>query len=327
MHWLARNPELRADPTRLLSGARSVVSLLVPYFTSLPAPGAGWTGRVSRYAWGADYHHVVGRRLRRFIGALRELVPQAHSLAAVDSKPLLEKEWAESAGLGWIGKHTNLITTDAGSWFFLAEVVTDIALDPDEGPHRDRCGSCTACIDSCPTGAIVAPRVLDARRCISYLTIEHAGPIPRELRAELGSWIFGCDVCQDRCPWNRFARAVTEPRFRWNPALFPSEPAALLRLDEKSFAERLAGSALRRAGRDGLLRNVCISLGNERNGAAVPALVGALADASALVRAHAAWALGRCGGREARAALAQRSRHEDDPTVREEIDAALTPES
>ncbi len=323
MRWLARNPRVRADPTRLLPGARSVISLLFSYLPSLPAEDSRWAGRISRYAWGVDYHGLIGRRLRRVIDALQEIAPGARAVAAVDSKPLLEKEWAERAGVGWIGKHTNLITTDAGSWFFLAEIVTDVALEPDEGPHPDRCGSCTACLDACPTGAIVAPRVLDARRCISYLTIEHHGAIPRELRPALGRWIFGCDVCQECCPWNRFARPTAEPRFQGNPALLSDEPAHWLALDERKFAERFRGSPLRRAGRDGLLRNVCISLGNERDGASVPALVGALADSSALVRAHAAWALGRCGGREARAALARRGSSESDPAVREEIDAAL----
>ena len=304
MTWMAREPERRADPRRVLPGARSVVTLLTHYPTEPEGPSRAWVGRVSRYAWGADYHNVLGRRLRKLARFLRTAVPGAGVVPAVDSKPVLEKEAAERAGLGWIGKHTNLITTDRGSWFFLSELVTDIALPVDATAHPDRCGKCRACLDACPTGAIVAPYVVDARLCISYLTIELKGPIPRELRPDVGEWIFGCDVCQDVCPWNRFAVPVTDPRFRLDEARFDGDLGGFLRLDEADFRERFRGSPVKRAGRDGFVRNVCVALGNRGRVEDVSTLARALAhDPSPLVRGHAAWALGRIGGNEAGRAL------------------------
>ncbi len=324
MAWMARETDRRTDAARFLPGARTVVALLTAYATEPPEEARPWVGRVSRYAWGADYHGVLLRRTRRLARFLRAAAPGATVATAVDSRPVLEKEWAERAGLGWIGKHTNLITRDAGSWFFVSEMVTDLALPARDVPPRDGCGRCTACLDACPTGAIVAPFTLDARRCISYLTIELEGPIDRELRPLVGEWIFGCDICQDVCPWNRFAVAAHESRFAFDAARFGSSLAELLRLDEAAFARRFHGSAVRRAGRDGLLRNVCVALGNRRDPADVPALARALrGDPAGLVRGHAAWALGRIGGAGARAALADARATERDPFAAAEIADAL----
>ncbi|MGH2569845.1 MAG: tRNA epoxyqueuosine(34) reductase QueG, partial [bacterium] len=294
MRWMARGRERRTDPGKLLPGARTVVTLLTFYGTSPAGEAARWAGRVSRYAWGVDYHNLLRRRMRKLVRAIDEAAPGSRTVTAVDYRPILEKEWAERAGLGWIGKHTNLITEDRGSWFFLSELVTDLDLAEGEKPHAERCGKCTKCIEACPTGAIVAPWVVDARRCISYLTIELKGPIPLELRPLVGEWIFGCDVCQDVCPWNRFAVPVTEPRFQLDEGKFRGELTDFLGLDEETFRKRFEGSPVRRAGRDGFLRNVCVALGNRGERGALPALrATAEGDPSALVREHARWAIER----------------------------------
>lgn len=290
MGWIEREPDRRTDPRRILPGALTVVSLLTFYYSE-PSGEPPEPGRVSRYAWGRDYHNVLGRRLKKLCRALQEAAPGARTAAAVDHRPILEKEWAERAGLGWIGKHSNLITTDAGSWFFLSEIITDLELPPDEGPHAERCGKCTDCLTACPTGAIVAPYQVDARRCISYLTIELRGPIPVELRPLVGEWIFGCDVCQDVCPWNRFAVPVTDPAFQKNDKRWNGSAEEFLSLTEEQFRQRFEGSPVMRAGRDGFLRNVCVALGNRGAAAALPALRKALEDDSDLVREHAAWAI------------------------------------
>jgi epoxyqueuosine reductase len=319
MAWMARDPGRRADPRRVLPGARSVVALLTFHPPDAPP---GQPGRVSRYAGGRDYHNVIGRRLRKLVRAVEELAPGSRAVTAVDHRPVLEKEWAERAGLGWIGKHTNLITEDRGSWLFLSELVTDLALPPDAGPHPPRCGSCADCLHACPTGAIVAPHEVDARRCISYLTIELRGAIPRELRPLVGEWIFGCDVCQEVCPWNRFAVPVEDASFRRDERRWAGDAADLLGLTEEAFRARFEGSPVRRAGRDGLLRNVCVALGNRGDAAELPSLRAALEDASPLVRRHAAWAVGRIGGPRAAAILARAAGSERDEAVREEIRAA-----
>jgi epoxyqueuosine reductase len=262
------------------------------------------------------------RKLARFLEASS---PGAKAVAAVDFKPVLEREWAERAGLGWIGKHTNVITEDRGSWCLLGEIVTTLDLAPQrEQKAANRCGKCADCIKACPTGAIVAPYVVDARLCISYLTIELEGPIPRELRPQIGEWIFGCDVCQDVCPWNRFAVPVSEPAFQLDTGRFSGELSDFLALDEPAFDARFRGSPIRRPGRDGFLRNVCVALGNRADRRDVPALAKALDDASPLVRSHAAWALGRIGGETALDALRNRMPRETEESVREEIQAART---
>jgi epoxyqueuosine reductase len=319
MSWMAREPDRRSDPGSLLPGARTVIALLSGYLTPPGDPPSPWIGRISRYAWGRDYHAVLGRRARKLARFLRGAAPGARVACAVDSRPVLEKEWAERAGLGWIGKHSNLITEDRGSWFFLTELVTDVAIPADPARARDRCGRCTECIDACPTRAIVAPRVVDARRCISYLTIECRDAIPRELRPLVGEWIFGCDVCQEVCPWNRFAVPVEEPQFARDEGRFGGDLAGFLELGPEEFLARFRGSPVRRAGRDGFLRNVCVALGNRGDAADAAPLARALReDPSPLVRAHAAWALGRIGGAAAARALAACLARETDGSVREE---------
>jgi epoxyqueuosine reductase len=276
MDWMARAVERRTDPRALLDGARSIVSLLTHY-RSDPPPGAErWVGRISRYAWGADYHNVLGRRLRKLARYLEALSPGCRVGVAVDSRPVLEKEWAERSGLGWIGKHSNLIVRDRGSFFFLSELVTDLELPPDAESPVDHCGKCVACLDACPTAAIVGPREVDARRCLSYLTVEHRGAVPRELRPGVGEWIFGCDICQDVCPWNRFAPPTQERRFTLDPDRLAGDLVSLLALGENEFRDRFRGSPIRRAGRDGFLRNVCVALGNRGDPKALPALLRAM---------------------------------------------------
>ncbi|OHE80062.1 MAG: tRNA epoxyqueuosine(34) reductase QueG [Verrucomicrobia bacterium GWF2_62_7] len=294
MSYLARNVERRADPQRLLPGAKSVVVVACNYHASDAAPGPR-QGRVARYALGDDYHEIIGKKLAALIEAIRVLAPGAQAKACVDTAPVLEREMAQRAGLGWIGKNTMLLNRRFGQWLFLGEILLDVALRPDAPETRDRCGRCTRCIAACPTRAIVAPRELDARRCISYLTIELKGPIPPSLRPLIGNRIFGCDDCLEVCPWNRFAQQARAPGFSPRADLTTPELLDLLELDEEEFQRRFARSPILRAKRRGLLRNVCVALGNARDSRAIPALTRALEDAEPLVREHAAWALERIG--------------------------------
>jgi epoxyqueuosine reductase len=250
-------------------------------------------GEIARYARYADYHEVLARRLR----ALAEYVNGiggvgTRSLWYVDTGPLLERDLAQRAGLGFVGKHTNLITRRLGNWFFLAEIITTLELPPD-APEKNRCGSCRSCLDACPTGAITAPFQLDARRCISYLTIELKGAIPVELRPALGNRIYGCDDCLAACPWNRFARAGAMMAEHRRMGLEAPELAELLSLDERGFQERFAGTPILRAKRRGFLRNVCVALGNVGNEGALPALQRLAGSSEPLVAEHALWAIGR----------------------------------
>jgi epoxyqueuosine reductase len=318
MSWMERGWERRVDPTKLLPGARSVIAVAKNYYTPGRHEEAGTVGRISRYAWGEDYHEALAGKLRELASHVERLGGNAK--ACLDTSAILEKPWARKAGLGWQGKHTNLIARDLGSWFFLGEIVTDLALEADPAHEEDYCGTCTACMDLCPTRAIVAPYVLDSRRCIAYLTIEHRGPIPRDLRPLMGNLVFGCDICQDVCPWNSFARVAPEREFYARDGNLTPSLIELLDLGPEEFDRRFKGSPVRRAKYAGFLRNVAIALGNSGDRGAIPALKNALVHPEALVRAHAAWALGRLG---ARSALADRKDHEPDPTVREEIESAL----
>jgi epoxyqueuosine reductase len=324
MDWLATSEvrERRADPRRILADARSVVSVALCHTPARDAARDARVGRIARYAAGDDYHALMKEKLgalARFVEA--EALPGARALWYSDTGAILERGWAERAGLGWVGKHSGLLSRAFGSWFLLGELLVDRALDPDAPANRDHCGACTRCIDVCPTRAIVAPYRLDARRCISYLTIEHRGPIPRELRSSIGDWIFGCDLCQEVCPWNRFAPEARETRLRarslegWTLEKF-------LSLDVAEFETLFAGSPIRRAGRDGFVRNVCVALGNRRERGALPALSRMLRDdPSWLVRAHAAWALGVLGGADA--ALREARAFDVSAAVREEAEVAL----
>jgi epoxyqueuosine reductase len=278
-------------------------------------------GRISRYAWGDDYHEVLQSKLRELVSFIeRDLGGRARP--CVDTSALLEKGWAERAGLGWQGKHSNVLSKDLSSWFFLGEVVTDLELVPDEPQRRNHCGTCVRCIDVCPTRAIVAPYVLDSRRCISYLTIEHRGPIPRELRPLMGNWIFGCDLCLDVCPWNKFAKAASEASFFPREGNLEPSLIEFARMSREEFQRRFRNSPVRRARYAGFLRNVCVALGNSGTAEAIPALRRILDHGEPLVRGHAAWALGRLGDGTA---LRNRRDVERDPWVLEEIEAALQP--
>jgi epoxyqueuosine reductase len=295
MDYLARpdGVEKRADPRRIMPQVRSIVVVGMNYYMGDPPPTEGLQGRVARYAWGTDYHTVMVERLRQLAAWIAEQVgqPIAHRVY-VDTGPLLERELAQRAGLGWAGKNTNLIHPELGSYFFLGELLLDLELEPDAPFAADRCGDCTACLDACPVGALLAPRTLDARRCISYLTIEHRGSIPVEIRPLLGDRVFGCDTCQEVCPWNRrFARSTSEPAFAPRPGQIALDLIDLLELDDDGFRARFRDTPLWRAGRVGLARNAAVVLGNLGDPAAIPALERALADPDPLIVEHAAWAL------------------------------------
>ncbi len=286
MDYLARTRVERGDPERLLPGCRSVVALALAYGPREDDPS--WRA-VSRYARGRDYHDLMRPRLAAVVDYLREAGgPATASRAAVDTSAVLERDLAARAGLGWIGKNTNLIAVGGGSYFFIGTVLTTAALVAD-GPAADHCGTCTACLDACPTQAFVGPWVLDARRCLAYLTIEHRGEVADEWKPEMRDWLFGCDVCQEVCPWNRKAPPAREP------ALAPAAPLpsleALLEMDEAAFRARFRGSAMSRARRAGLARNAALLLGNRGDRAAEPALRRALDDPDPGVRSAAAWAL------------------------------------
>ena len=313
MQYLARNAPKRVDPQLVLPGARSIVTLAASYHTTpSPSPpeadpaeaGAGVQGSlhpglgqgepaglIARYARHTDYHDVLARPLHELVQYLAELGgPATRSLYYVDTGPLLERDLAQRAGLGFIGKHTNLINRKLGNWFFLAEILTTLELEPDE-PEKNRCGSCTRCLAACPTAAITAPFELDARRCISYLTIELKGSIPVELRPLVGHRIYGCDDCLEVCPWNRFAVAgrLLAP---WRRAdLTAPNLEELLSLDGPAFRARFAGTPILRTKRRGLLRNVCVALGNVGTARSRPALQRAAQDPDPLIAEHAVWAL------------------------------------
>lgn len=307
MAYLARNADKRLDPQRVLPGARSIVTLAASYAAAQPPTGseppAGTppppTGVVARYARFADYHHVLGERLRTFTAFLDQLGgPGTRSLWYVDTGPVLERELAQRAGLGFVGKHTNLISRQLGNWFFLAEVLTTLPLEPD-APEKNRCGSCTRCLAACPTQAIRAPFDLDARRCLSYLTIELKGSIPTELRPAIGNRIFGCDDCLEVCPWNRFAREGNLMRRSARPDLAEMNLLELSALDDTAFRRRFGGTPLVRVKRRGLIRNVCVALGNVGGATALPVLDRLSADPDPLIAEHARWAreqvAKRCG--------------------------------
>lgn len=295
--WLRRHEPLRGDPQSLLSGARSVVMLATDYSSpeaaAAVAPAGVGRGKVSRYAWGDDYHALLRGRVNALAAWLQSRVPGCTTRGVVDSAPLAEREFGWLAGLGWFGKNTMLIHPGAGSFFFLTALLTDIDLPVDEPIQVDHCGTCTACLDACPSNALPAPRVLDASRCISALTIEDHGSIPPDLRPAMAGWVFGCDICQDVCPWNHRAPTSTEPAFQPRRGETTLPLATLIGLDEAGFRERFNGSPVLRAKRAGLARSAAIALGNAPDPAAADALSQALDDVDPVVREAAAWALGR----------------------------------
>jgi epoxyqueuosine reductase len=297
MDWMARHAALRADPERLFPGVRSVVCVRMDYLRADATPPRALqqrprTAHLSRYAVGRDYHKLMRRRLALLAQRLEAAAGGRHR-AFVDSAPVLERAYAERAGLGWIGKHTNLLHREAGNWFFLGELYTTLAL-PRDAPAENHCGSCRRCIDVCPTGAITAPYRLDARRCIAYLTIELDGAIPVEFRAAIGNHVFGCDDCLAVCPWNKFATPSDVEDFSPRRDLDAPDLVALFDWDEATFLARTEGTALRRIGHRRWLRNLAVALGNAPHSLeVVEALRRRQAHPSAMVREHVAWALAR----------------------------------
>jgi epoxyqueuosine reductase len=292
MHWIERSEEKRRDPQMVLAGARSVIVFALNYWQGEQARKneSDASGKIARYAWGDDYHEVIEKKLQRIDQLLRTHGGiQKHY---VDTGPVLERDFAAEAGIGWHGKSTMLIDARLGTWFFLAEIFTTLELPPDP-PQPERCGSCTRCIRACPTGAITQPHHLDARRCISYLTIELKGSIPIELRPLIGDRIYGCDDCLSACPWNRFARASHESAFAARPAVAGMKLRDFLCLDEIQFQTLFRRSPIKRIKRRGFLRNVCVALGNVGTDSDLEALEVAARDPDPLISEHAEWALGR----------------------------------
>ena len=320
MHYLPRGADKRRDTRLPFPGATTAVVVALNYGGTQPP------GPIARYARGDDYHDVMLDKLRalhRWIEGERGRAVRGK--AYVDTGPILERDLARRAGLGWFGKNTMLIHPSLGSFFFIGALLLDLEVTPDASFEADRCGTCTRCLDACPTGALPEPRVLDATQCISYLTIELRGAIPEELREPMGELVYGCDVCQDVCPWNiRFARQLSEPLLAEREDLVDPDPRELLAMDDATFRLRFRRSPLRRTKRRGLARNAAVALGNRGDPADIPLLARALhADPEPLVRAHAAWALGRFHRAEARDALAEALGAEGDGSVIAEILTAL----
>jgi len=341
--FTAERAEVSCHPDALLPGAQSIITLAMCYLSEQPGETFDSVprGRISRYGWGDDYHEVIKARLEQFTAWLREYARKeisndVETRLFVDTGRMVDRAVAQRAGLGWYGKNTNILTKGWGSWVFLAEIVTNLPLQTDT-PLKTSCGNCEICLHACPTQALPAPYVLDNTRCISFLTIELRGSIPLELRPLMGNLIFGCDICQEVCPVNIVAErrlglrntpktVSREPHKAFRPrAPVGSSPELipLLSLTEEQFRERFRHSPIRRTKRRGLLRNVCVALGNIGDQQAVPALLGALRDHEPLVRGHAAWALGRIGGEEAKQALQLALSAEEDQEVQQEIRCAL----
>ncbi len=324
MAWMERTAIDSVDLTRRFSWARSALVAAVPHLPYEGARGAqaGLVRHVARYALGPDYHLTLRARLTALAEVLGREVRGSTSRVYVDTGPILEREMAARAGLGWFGKSTNLILRGGNSYVLLGEILTSAELPPDE-PSPDRCGTCTACIDDCPTGAILEPYVVDSGRCISYLTIEHRGRLPAGTESDLGEWIFGCDICQEVCPWNRKTGPVEDPAFTADPRLESETLAGVVRLDDTAFAARFAGTALARTRRQGMVRNAIVVAANTGDEAALAAAGDALEDVDPVLRTTAAGALARAGGARNRGRVEQALRHEADARVSALIEEAL----
>ena len=340
MEWIARRVEIREDPRRLLEGARSALCVVFQYW---PLDGEGepegdlWP-RVARYAHGRDYHNGMGKRLKKLAARIRREIPGCGTRIYVDTGPILERELAARAGLGVQGKNTMLLSRDRGSWFLLGEILLTLDLENSRGdargtadpqPITDLCGQCRRCLDACPTDALVEPYRLDSNRCISYWTIEHRGDLPPAAREMVGDWVFGCDICQEVCPWNDRPRsgrplAGDHPELRLPPKRGDLNLSSLLELDRDGYVERFRGSPMQRAKLEGLQRNAAVAMGNRGQERYVPVLARTLKRSEPGLRRHAAWALGRIGSATAWAALRRRQEVEEEPSVRREIASALS---
>ena len=287
MAWMEKNIERRVNPTEVVSGACSVISLALNYFPG--EENADVDYRIARYAWNEDYHDIIDAKLKDLNSALEDMGGLQRFYT--DTGPVLERDFATDSGLGWGGKSCVQIHKEMGTWFFLAELITTLDLPPDQ-PFGDHCGKCTRCIDACPTDAITAPRRVDARRCISYLTIENHGTIPLEFRKQIGDRIYGCDTCLDVCPWNRFAKVSRETKFHARQSVFQHQLRDFLKLDDEGFRNLFAKSPIKRIKRNRFLRNVCVALGNVGTDEDLPALELAMQEGDDLVAEHAEWALG-----------------------------------
>lgn len=327
MDYLERHLPLKVDVRQLLAEAKSVISLAMNYYTLDPPKALAEDparGQISRYAWGDDYHDVIRQRLSELVDFIKKTAEtELKTRVCVDTAPVIEREYAQKAGIGWIGKNTNLIHWRSGSWYFLAEVLINIDLESDTAPLRGSCGTCTRCIEACPTDAIIEPNLLDSRLCISYLTIELKESIPKALRPKIGNLIFGCDICQEVCPWNSKAVPTDEPAFQPRDGNLMPKLLSLIGMTQQEFSRRFKGSPIKRPKRRGFLRNVLVAIGNWGEPRAVPALKDALADDEPLVRSHAAWALGKIGGDTAKQILQTRLTIETEQEVITEIQDAL----
>ena len=324
MGYMERRTEVRLDPRTAFPGVASVLCVGMQYHPlqgSTSAQGDLWP-RVARYARGSDYHLVMQERLESLARLIEESFPGTTTKVYVDTGPVLERELAAGAGLGAVGKNTNLLDPEGGSWFLLGEIFTSLDLEPDPAVG-DLCGSCSACLDACPTGALPDPYRLDSRRCISYWTIEHRGAIPRAIRPLLGDWVFGCDICQEVCPVNENAAVSDHPELLLPAERAQLDLAKLLTLQRADYTEIFRGSAMKRAKLEGLRRNAAVVMGNSGSSRYIPALIEALADDESVVRQHAAWALGQIGDPRAIAALIRARNQESEGEVTSEIEAAI----
>ena len=327
MGYLKRHLPLKADVRQLLVEAKAVISLAMNYYTLDPPEALAEDparGQISRYAWGDDYHDVIRQRLSELVDFIKQAAEtELKTRVCVDTAPIIEREYAQKAGIGWIGKNTNLIHWRSGSWYFLAEVLINIDLESETPSLRGSCGTCTRCIEACPTDAIIEPNLLDSRLCISYLTIELKESIPKVLRPKIGNLIFGCDICQEVCPWNSKAVPTDEPAFQPRDGNLTPKLLSLIGMTQQEFSRRFKGSTIKRTKRRGFLRNVLVAIGNWGEPRAVPALKNALTDNEPLVRSHAAWALGKIGGDTARQILQTQLTVETEQEVITEIQDAL----
>jgi len=330
MKYMERESQKREDIKNVLPGAKSVISCGLNYNTDYPYSTEetdktkGW---ISRYAWGDDYHEIVEEKLSLLSSFINQAAPEGiKSRIYVDTGPVLERVYGRYSGIGWFGKNTCLINQQIGSWIFIGEIITNLELEYDS-PVPDRCGSCTRCIDACPTGALIEPYVLDSRLCISYLTIELRGEIPLELRNKIGNNIYGCDICQDVCPWNKRAKMSNESSFQPRGGLYNPELDSFLRLTEEDFRLIFKGSPVKRAKRRGLVRNVLVAMGNSGERDFIPSVREFLEDNDPMVRAHAVWALWKLEGEDSAEILRTLLNVETDPGVREEIVGILSMEN